>query len=385
MNFRFVKSMAAVVMAAAATSCGSGGSAATEDMATGQDTVLLFVGSYSSPEEEGISVYSFNQADGSARRLAGLSGISNPSFLTIGSDGNILYSVGEDAGTSSTVNAIAFDRDSLSFTLLASSPTGGGAPCHVAIFSKDGKDTHVLTANYLGGSATIYTLGDDGLPEGEPQLLSFSGSGPVAGRQDTPHAHFIAFTPDSSRLIVTDLGTDRLHIFPVEDGGDKLVKADRMTDIQLPPGAGPRHIDWHPTLPVGYLIDEIDGNISLLSLPSLDIIQTVKADSVGAQGSADIHVSPDGRFLYASNRLQADGIAIFGIDPATGLLTYAGYQSTGIHPRNFAITPNGRFMLVACRDTDAIEIYRINQQTGALDKTDMEIAVSRPVCVKFLR
>lgn len=379
----FTKSMAPVLLAASMVSCSGSNGATTAEGNDSGDTLLLFVGSYSSPEDEGISLYSFDQSDGTSRRLTGMAGISNPSFLTIGRRGNIIYSVGEDNGKTSTVNAVAFNRDSLSLQLLSSWPTGGGAPCHITLYNKEGRDTHVLTANYLGGSATVYALDHDGLPVGEPQMLSFSGSGPVAGRQDTPHAHFISFTPDSSRLIVTDLGTDQLHVFPVT-GDRQLVDPESMTDILLAPGSGPRHIDWHPTLPVGYLIDEIDGRINVLSLDSLAPVQSVVADSVGAQGSADIHVSPDGRFLYASNRLEADGIAIFAIDQTSGLLSYAGYQPTGLHPRNFAITPNGRFMLVACRDTDTIEIYRIDAATGELEKTDLEISVSRPVCVKFL-
>lgn len=381
MKPNLIKTIVVASMVASLSSCGTKNAPASTPSEDNQD-LLLFVGSYASPEEEGINLYSFNQADGSSRHLAGLAGVSNPSFLTIGSGGNLIYSVGEDEGISSTINTIALDRDSMTLSLVASNPTGGGAPCHVTLRSSDGRDTHVMTANYLGGSATIYALGPDGVPVGEAQIITFSGSGPVEGRQDTPHAHFVTFTPDSTRMIVTDLGTDRLHVFPAADGATFVDEA-AMTDVALAPGAGPRHIDWHPTLPVGYLIDEIDGNVNVLTADSLRIVQIIQADSVGAQGSGDIHVSPDGRFLYASNRLQADGIAIFSIDPSTGLLTHEGYQLTGIHPRNFAITPNGRFMLVACRDDNAIEVYAIDNATGALAKTDRTITTQRPVCLKF--
>ena len=123
----------------------------------------------------------------------------------------------------------------------------------------------------------------------------------------------------------------------------------------------------------------------MIASDSLGVVQTIKADSVGAQGSGDIHVSPDGRFVYASNRLKADGIAIFAIDQATGRLTHAGYQPTGPHPRNFAITPNGRFMLVACRDTDTIEVYAVSGADGSLSRVaGADIHVSRPVCIKFI-
>ena len=385
MDAFFLKLMAAAAVATGASACGQrGGTAAADDAGAVSDTLMMLVGSYADASTEGISLYAFNQDDAKAERLGGLSGISNPSFLTVGSGGAMIYAVGEDAGVTSTVNTIAFDRHNRAMTLVASDTTGGGAPCHINLASASGRDTHVITANYLGGSATIYALGPDGHPEGEPVVIRFSGSGADPERQDRPHAHFATFTPDSTRLLVTDLGTDRIHVLPVI-GGRELVDAAAMTDVELAPGAGPRHIDWHPSLPVGYLIDEIDGNVNVIASDSLGVVQTIKADSVGAQGSGDIHVSPDGRFVYASNRLKADGIAIFAIDQATGRLTHAGYQPTGPHPRNFAITPNGRFMPVACRDTDTIEVYAVSGADGSLSRVaGADIHVSRPVCIKFI-
>ena len=369
---------AAGIIAAGAASCGR--SAASHQEATAADTLLMLVGSYADKSTEGISLYAFNQADGSARRIGGLSGISNPSFITLSPDGKHIYSVGEDPGATSTVNTVAFDRDSLTMNLVASDTTGGGAPCHVTL-SPSG--SHVLTANYLGGSLTIYRLDDDGTPLPGPQVIRFSGTGADPERQDQPHAHFASFTPDGKRLLVTDLGTDRIHIFPVI-GGDSLIDAAAMTDLMLAPGAGPRHIDYHPSLPVAYLIDEIDGQINVIDLDSTTVTQRVSADTVGAKGSGDIHITPDGRYLYASNRLKADGLAIFKVDPYNGRLQRIGYQLTGKHPRNFAITPNGRYILVASRDENAIEVYRLNDANGMLTRIkDLTISTPKPVCIKF--
>ncbi|MBD5346264.1 MAG: lactonase family protein [Bacteroides sp.] len=377
--------MAAAAVIAGTASCGSRSNGDSAG-AAGSDKagrLLMLIGSYSGADEEGISLYAFDETDGSSERLGGLYGISNPSFLAIDPTGKHIYSVGENGAGNSSINTIAFNRDSLSLELISTDPVGGAAPCHLALASGADGATHVITANYLGGSATIYRLGPDGTPAGEPQNIIFSGSGPVADRQEQSHAHFITFTPDSSRLLVTDLGADRIHVFPLT-GNYNLVDTGAMTDVLLAPGAGPRHIDWHPTLPVGYLIDEIDGNINVLGSDSLNILQTIQADTAGAQGSGDIHVSPDGRYVYSSHRLEADGIAIFSVDSSTGLLTRAGYRPTGRHPRNFAITPDGRFMLVACRDTDTIEVYGIDPSAGGLEKTGRDIAVNKPVCVKFL-
>lgn len=383
MDNRIFKVTAAAAVMAAAVSCGGGHSARESRGEEGGDTLLMITGSYAPASEEGVALYVFDTRTGASRRIAGLAGISNPSYLAVGSGGKMIYSVGEDAGSSSTVNAIALDRGARSLALVASDTTGGGAPCHVAVVSRGGRDTHVVTANYLGGSATIYRLGADGRPEGSPEVIRFEGRGADPERQGAPHAHFVTFTPDSSRMLVTDLGTDRIHIFPMT-GDARLVDAGAMTDLVLPPGAGPRHIDFSRSLPVAYLLDEIDGNVNVIDIDSMAVVQTVKADSVGAQGAADIHLSPDGRYLYASNRLKADGIAIFAVDSVTGRLTPAGYCDTGAHPRNFAITPDGRFMLVACRDTDTIEVYAIDPATGALARAGHDIAAARPVCVKFI-
>lgn len=368
-----------LTMAMMLTSCSS--ATTTKSTDTNDDKLLLLTGSYSDAANEGINLYEFDQSTGESRRLTGLKGISNPSFVIFNADGTKIYSVGEDPGSSSTVNTIAFDRDSLTMKLIDSSPTGGGAPCHVAL-SPDG--THVLTANYMGGNATIYPLDSLGVPYGEPQVIRFTGTGPDKERQSQPHAHFATFTPDGRHLWVTDLGTDRIHTFPVT-GGKSLIDTTAMADITVAPKAGPRHVAFHPSLKRAYLIDEIDGQVNVIDIESASpkIVQRIAADSVGAEGSGDIHLTPDGRHLYASNRLKADGLAIFKVDGKTGLLTRTGYQPTAPHPRNFAITPNGRFLLLASRDGNVIEIYSIDPETGALTPTDKSISTSKPVCLKF--
>ena len=150
-------------------------------------------------------------------------------------------------------------------------------------------------------------------------------------------------------------------------------------------GNGPRHFDFHPNGLYFYLLGELSGEVLVYDYNNgeLEQKQTILADSVGAQGSADIHVSPNGKFLYASNRLQEDGIAIFSIDKDDGTLTKVGYQLTAKHPRNFAITPNGKFLLVAARDDNVVEVYSIDNKTGLLTNTNQDIAIDMPVCIKF--
>lgn len=345
------------------------------------DNLLLLTGSYADAAAEGINLYEFNQSTGQYRHVSGLKGISSPSFVIFNSDGSKIYSVGEDAGMTSTVNTISLDRNSLTMTLTDSRLTFAGGPCHLALSPGE---SHLITANYSGGSTTIYVLDSAGIPCGDPRIIRFSGSGPDLRRQAQPHAHFVTFTPDNRFMWVNDLGTDRIHTFPVS-GGAMLVDSAAMHDVYIAAGAGPRHVEFHPSLKRAYLIDELDGKVNVLDIENdvPRVVQRVTADSVGARGCGDIHISPDGRFLYTSNRLQADGIAIFNVDGKTGLLTRVGYRPTAPHPRNFAITPNGKYLLVAARDANAIEVYAVDRETGMLSSTGCTINTYKPVCLKF--
>lgn len=149
-------------------------------------------------------------------------------------------------------------------------------------------------------------------------------------------------------------------------------------------GSGPRHTVFHPNQKWAYAITELSGEVMAFNYTgtSLELFQTITADANQAQGSGDIQITPDGKFLYASNRLVDDGVAIFSIGE-DGTLTDIGYVQTGIHPRNMAISPNGSFLLVACRDSNHIEVYSIDKSTGLLSNTNQDISISMPVCLKF--
>ena len=311
----------------------------------GKKEFLMLVGSYAEPTEEGIKLYRFNEENGQATYVSGLSGISNPSFLVTSSDEKRIYAVSEEEDETSTAHAIRLEKEKMSW--MNSRLTQGGAPCNITI---DPSGEFVLTANYMGGSITVFPLDKEGA-----------------------------------------LG-EVLHVIPINQvtergNGASLLNESKRVDIPLEPGSGPRHICFHPDKPFAYLINELSGKVTAFSYAEgqMAITQYIEADTVGARGSADIHVSPDGRFLYASNRLKADGVAIFSIDSLNGSLTKVGYQLTGRHPRNFAISPNGKYLLVASRDDNVIQIFRRDASTGLLKDTGKEIRTSRPVCLKFLR
>ena len=206
-----------------------------------------------------------------------------------------------------------------------------------------------------------------------------------------PHLHCVRITPDGKYLLADDLGTDQIHKFNINpnanaDNKEKFLTKGTPEAFKVAPGSGPRHLIFNSDGKFAYLINEIGGTVIAFRYADgmLDEIQTVAADTVNAQGSGDIHLSPDGKYLYASNRLKADGVAIFKVDETNGTLTKVGYQLTGIHPRNFIITPNGKYLLVACRDTNVIQIFERDQATGLFTDIKKDIKVDKPVCLKFV-
>ena len=345
------------------------------------EKMYLMVGSYATPEEEGIKVYAWDGEKGEAAYVSGLKGISNPSYQVVSADGERVYSVGEDDGLTSTAHALSFDKSQGRLALMNTQLTQGGAPCYINLSPNE---DFVITANYMGGSISVLPTETSGRLGENVSTFAFQGEGVLKERQSQPHLHCVEFTPDGKFLLANDLGTDKIHVFPLTSGG----KLDEMGtfDVELEAGSGPRHLCFSKDGRFAYLINELSGKVTALSYKgeTLTPIQYIEADTVNAQGSADIHLSPDGKFLYASNRLKADGIAIFSVNQETGMLTKAGYQLTGIHPRNFIITPDGRFLLVACRDSNVIQIFSRDEKTGLLVDTGKTIETSKPVCLKFL-
>ena len=212
-----MKTLIGVCMAAMAlTGSSCMGSAKQTEAVSAENTDSLYyllVGSYAQPQEEGIRVYVFNQETGKGTYRSGFSGISNPSFLTPSADGSRVYAVGEDEGVTSTANALTFDREKGMLSLVNTQPTKGGAPCNIVLSPKE---DYVLTANYMGGNVTVFPVGKNGeLLEGD--TLDFSGHGPDSERQAQPHLHCVLFTPDNRLMLANDLGTDCIHVFPVND------------------------------------------------------------------------------------------------------------------------------------------------------------------------
>ncbi len=358
----------------------------SSELQSDSEDLYLLIGAYSSDiGGNGIYVYKFSEETGVLDSVSMVE-IENPSYLTLSPDFNFVYAVSESGEDKSAVSSFSFNRKKGLLTPINSQPTLSPDPCYITIDSK-GKNIH--TANYSGGSITSFHVNSKGEIGKAGSVLYFEGSGPDTVRQDKSHLHSVMYSPDGRFLFATDLGSDKLYRFSVLDTpfeGQPSLEQNSLKEISVPSGTGPRHFDFHPN---GgrymYLLGELSGEVLVFdyNYGTPELKQTIVSDSVGARGSADIHVSPDGRFLYASNRLNADGIAIFSINDEDGTLTKIGYQPTAKHPRNFVITPNGKYLLVASRDENKIQVFEINNETGMLSNILKDIIISKPICLKF--
>jgi 6-phosphogluconolactonase (cycloisomerase 2 family) len=345
--------------------------------------MYLVVGTYTTGNSEGIYVYRFDAISGCSD-FRSMVKVTNPSYLAVSRDEKYIYSVSETGDERASANAFAFDKKNGVLTLLNAQPAGAD-PCYIAV---DDAGKHVVTANYSGGSISVFRVKDDGSLDAASQTIPFSGKGADPKRQQKPHLHCVQYSPDGKYLFANDLGTDKIYKFDVTDTSDNYLQAGTPPAFKLADASGPRHLEFHPNGRNAYLINELSGAVTAFRYESdkgnLTEIQTIQADTLNARGSADIHITPDGRFLYASNRLKGDGLAIFAVNETDGRLTKVGYQETGAHPRNFVIAPNGRFLLVASRDSNAIQVFRIDKNTGLLENTHKDIKLDKPVCLKFV-
>lgn len=343
--------------------------------AQGQGLRLL-VGTYTEgTPAEGVYLYSFDEATAETA-LLGVAPCGNPSFVIPDPRSGFAYAVNEYNDGREAVSAFSVMEDDI--RLLGSVPipeagVDGGDPCNILYTGGA-----VVTANYTGGSVTAFPIAGDG----QVGLMSQSFSG-VAG---ISHMHCAVLSPDGRYVFVTDLGRDNVLRFVREAGEAPLGGCSVAWQSEAEEPFGPRHMVFSADGRYAYLLCELGDKLVVFSYVDglLSPIQTLTAYDGEGHGSADIHLSPDGRFLYTSHRLKEDGISVFSVDREGGLVRRVGYQPTGRHPRNFAISPDGRFLLCACRDENAIEIYAIDSETGLLSHTGKTIPVGAPVCVQFV-
>ena len=354
--------------------------------------LAVYVGTYTDGGSRGIYRFEMDPVSGALTGplLAGES--ENPSFLALHPGGRVLYAVNElgsfGGAKTGAVSAFAIDAATGSLTRLDQQPSGGADPCHLVV-DRDGRN--LLVANYSGGSVALLPLDAEGRLRPASAVRQQVGTGPDRERQEASHAHGVVLDPAERFALAADLGADRIFVYRYGAAAGSLEPNDPAAAL-LEPGSGPRHLSWHRSGTVLYALNELRSTVTALRFDAargvLEPLQTVTMLPAGFSGrnkAAEIAVSPDGRFLYASNRGD-DSLALFGIDAASGTLVPAGHFPTGGRsPRHFAIDPSGRWLLAANQDSDSITLFRLDAATGRPERFGRPLAIGRPVCILFAR
>lgn len=352
--------------------------------------LLVYVGTYTSGKSVGIYLYRLDLGDGSLKHAGTTEGVVNPSYLTIDRERRRLFAVNEveqyEGAPSGAVSSFEINPKSGALRLLNRRRSMGGSPCYVTV---DDSGRFVLVANYMGGNVAVLPVSKDGSLGEAVSVEQFKGSGPNRERQEAPHAHSILLDRANAYAYACDLGTDRVMAYRFDRRTGKLTP-NTQPSVSLKPGAGPRHMALHPHGRAAYVLNELEATVTAFTLDprqgtltELETLPTLPADFKGPNTSADIHVAPDGRSLYISNRGH-DSIAVFRIDPADGRLKLLGHTPTGGKaPRNFVIDPTGSLLLAANQNSNSVVTFRIDQQTGALSPTGHRAEIPMPVCLKL--
>ncbi|HYK77487.1 MAG TPA: lactonase family protein [Daejeonella sp.] len=350
-------------------------------------TYFLLIGAYThTGKSKGIYVYEFDSRTGNFNYKSSALGIENPSYLTISANRTRVYAVNENNQGNGGLSAFSFNSLTGELTFLNQQNSMGDDPCYL---STDQQGKYVFVANYSGGSLSVFGIEPDGALSNALETIHYSGHSIHKIRQEKPHIHAAVLSPDSHFLLVTDLGTDQIYCYQIDETSQKpLFKPPAVTPVK--PGSGPRHLCFHPNGKYVYLIQEISGEISVFNylngkLSILQSLSMLNPDFNGDAGAADIHISPDGRFLYASIRGNSNEILIYSIN-SNGELQYVARQAAlGKTPRNFAIDPEGNYLLVANQNSHEIVIFKRDQQSGLLSPTGKTIKADSPVCLLFVK
>lgn len=349
----------------------------------------LLIGTYTKPgKSDGLYVYKFNVGTGEFSYSAEALGIKNPSYLTVSKDKKHVYSVNEIGNGNGGASAFSFDPTSGKIDFINYQSSGGNGPCYISV---DDQNKFAFVANYGGGSLAAIPINQDGSLGSSIQSIRHGG-GSIARNQDRPHVHSTVLSPDNRFLFASDLGTDKVNIYKVELDKPNPLTSGSPEYISVTAGSGPRHFVFHPNGKFAYLIQEIGGLATVFDYndgklkekQSVTLTSSTYSSTNGTPDSADIHISPDGKFLYGSLRGNINELVIYAIGN-DGKLDFVGRQPTlGKNPRNFVIDPTGNFLLVGNSSDDEIVIFKRNQKTGLLKDTGKRIQIGAPVCLKFV-
>lgn len=350
---------------------------------------FVCVGTYTHGGDGGIHTLRFDEETGSLCAAGPVEPAENPSYLAISPDRRTLYAVFEtDAFGGSAGGAVASFAINPATGALARTgvaPAGSRAPCHLCA---DPTGRALYAANYGDGTVTVFPLREGGAVAPPALTLRDVGAGPDPARQEGPHAHFVTPTPDGAFLCIVDLGIDRVMLHTL-DGRSGMPSPDAVSSVALPPGAGPRHMAFHPRGNAAYVLTELSNEVFAYTYEggAFRLVQRLSALPGGYGGAAygaAVRVSPCGRTLYASVRGH-DSVAVYAVEQGTMKLTPLGHASCGgLWPRDIAQDPSGRWLLSANERSDTVAVFRIDDKTSMPRPSGVSLAVPKPTCVLFV-
>lgn len=312
--------------------------------------------------------------------------VINTSFLRLSPNGKYLYSVVESQmDYNGKVSAFKVDSLKQQISLINTQDCGGRNPAHLEI---DKTGYHLINSNYTDPSLSVFRINQDGSLNPYSQILRFKDSSIIKNRQEASHIHSSNFSPDNDFLFAHDLGADKIRGFEfILADSSEILQSENQ--IYMKPGSGPRHFTFHPNGKFGYSIAELSGKITAFKYDNgnLEFIEDYLSycKTQDLHRAADIHITPDGKFLYASNRgPDENSISIFSINQNSGKLKLVGHEPTyGEHPRNFSISPDGNFLLVANQFSNNVMVFKRNSQTGELKKLPLDITINNPSSIQM--
>lgn len=346
-----------------------------------QNHCNLLIGTYTNAcKSEGIYVYDFNTETADFQLKKSSKKIINPSYLTVSADNKKIYSVNE-SGKESMVSAFGFNAKSGQLTLINKQSSEGEDPCHII-----NDDKNVLVANYSGGTISIFGKNADGGLTKAKQVIRHEGKSITKG-QESPHVHMVQFSPDKKFVLANDLGTDRIYIYNYHPEADKEILTFKDT-VAIKSGSGPRHFAFSPNGKLLYLLQELDGTLTVFGydngkLRRIQETTVVAKGFTGKNSAAAIRISSDGKFLYATNRGEANTISAFAIDSKGKLTLLKTIATEGKGPRDFIIDPSGNYALVSHQYTNTVVIFKRDQTSGLLTDTGKRIELCSPVNLLF--
>lgn len=348
-------------------------------LSASSQTHKLIVGTFTrANNSEGIYIYDFDTKTADSKALNIIKSPADQGYLAISNDNKFIYST-YMLKDKSAVTAYNFNDKNAEAELINQLPAGQN-PCYIIT---DGKN--VITANYGGGNINVFGLKNDGSLSTEKQLIQHNGSGPDP-RQASAHAHQVMFSPDKKYVLAVDLGEDKIYTYQYDANAEKPLAF--KTSLSTDAGSGPRHLTFSPNGKYVYVVHEFTGKISVFNYQDGNLtlqhqIATTAPNFEGKIDGAAIQISADGKFLYQTNRGDANTISTFSIAKNGNLKLVETVSTLGKGPRFFTIDPSGKYVLVAHQYTNDVVIFNRNNKTGKLSDGGKRIKVGTPVCLVF--